>query len=185
MRETPGAIICPTCEGSGAVPTEPLVARLRAKTIVRGDCWEYGKGANRYQTLVIGTLRVAVHRLSHLIWHGSIAGDVLHSCDNKRCWNPEHLRDGDALANNRDRRERSSVYGRAGAANHFARLTAEQVEVIRGCADTRGMLPRARAKELAAQYGVHLNTIYRAFVGKTWRTDTRVKPEARSHWSQR
>lgn len=149
-------------------------------------CWVFGTGTDRYPTVYDRVLRLAVHRLAHVLFVGPIVvGHVLHTCDNKRCWRPDHLYDGDSPRNNADRRARYTTYGRAGARNHFARLTEENVTTIKAAADERGMLTRARAREFAAEFGVHLNTVYRAFTGQTWREDTRTRPAPREHWAKR
>jgi hypothetical protein len=167
------------------VSTAPLVAKLVEKSVVADDgCWIYGKGKRPYPLVYLGWVRWQVSILSHLLWVGPITAPmVTHTCDNDQCWNPAHLVNGDALKNNRDRRTRALTYGTPGAKNHFAKLTEEQVAKIRESGDTRGMLTRAKARELAAAYGVTMPTIYRVFTGRTWRSDTRVTPAPRAHWA--
>ena len=180
----PESLTCPACAGRGEVETQGFVQRLvERSTETEGGCWEFPTG--RYPNILVGLIRMQVHRAAYLIWKGAIHQQVLHHCDNVRCWRPDHLYDGNSLANNRDRRARATVYGRAGADNHFARLTEDQVLAIRAAANEKGQLTRAKAREFASEYGVHMNTVYRAFVGRTWRKDTRETPEPRKHWAHR
>lgn len=73
------------------------------------ECWSWSgecKARNTY-----GTFKsLAVHRLSQLAFNGEIpieAPNVLHSCDNKWCWNPNHLSPGTARRNVQERHERT------------------------------------------------------------------------------
>jgi len=87
---------------------------------------------------------------------------VCHSCDNRRCINPEHLYLGTNGDNTRDREERnpSPIWDR----HHNAVLTREQAAAV---------VRRAAAGEshntLANQYGVHKSTVSKIVNGTNWR----------------
>lgn len=55
------------------------------------------------------------HRIAYTLTKGPIKpGEfVLHSCDNKACCNPDHLRVGTNIDNIRDRLERNRICGTA------------------------------------------------------------------------
>ena len=59
-------------------------------------CWTYNGAANRngYAQIRVGTARPTVHRAAYELLVGSIpAGrEVDHTCHNRRCVNPGHLR---------------------------------------------------------------------------------------------
>ena len=77
--------------------------------IPNGDCWEapkeYGTG---YGQIYIQGKRWMTHRLSYILFHGDIPEGMLvrHKCDNKLCYNPDHLELGTASDNQKDRAER-------------------------------------------------------------------------------
>lgn len=75
-----------------------------------------------------------VHRLAYTLACGPIPAGmfVLHSCDNRRCCNPAHLRLGTHAENMQDIVDRGRRKGiNSGARNGRARLTMQQVRAIR------------------------------------------------------
>lgn len=126
---------------------------------VRGleDCWEwvgyitkYGYGACSGLYPIFGTNRSP--KLAYLLTRGTIPKglQVLHSCDNRRCCNPLHLRLGTHQENMRDMvtRGRESHYGvsQPGEINGSSKLTKEQVKSI--LKDTRTL------KLISKDYGI-------------------------------
>lgn len=177
--------VCPCCDGAGRIDLRPLARRAAARTTVtESGCWEYDS-QRPYTQLVQRALRIAIHAIGYRLWKGEPKESILHTCDNGRCWNPDHLYDGDADRNNKDRRERYPTYGATGERSRFAKLTREQVAIIRASTEEGNVMRLAMARELAERFGVTYFTIYRIVRGDTWRDDTRVKPEARPHWAKR
>ncbi len=104
------------------------------------------------------------HRLIYSVFVGPIPEGllVLHSCDNRSCVNPEHLRVGTDKDNAIDRelRKRSS--------KHARKLTDDQVRMI------RGGLPARSAIE---QFGIASSTYYCIRSGRRYR-DISNNPES-------
>lgn len=68
--------------------------RLLAKVVYSPNgCWEILTQKARYPSLHVAGKTVRVNRLAWLIYRGEIPSGlhVLHTCDNTKCCNPEHL----------------------------------------------------------------------------------------------
>lgn len=81
--------------------------------------WTASLTTRGYGQFQVGTLKSPkirqAHRVSYEIYKGQIpeGHHILHSCDNRICVNPEHLRTGTNLDNVRDRVMRNPLYWKA------------------------------------------------------------------------
>ena len=115
-------------------------------------------------------MNLNAHRVAYATFIGPIPDGLMvcHSCDNRRCINPNHLFLGTATDNMRDAvtkgRLRIPSHRPRGEANANAKLTAHQVAEIRRL---KGQYSRSA---LAIKYGVSLRCIGMIHSGKTWTT---------------
>jgi hypothetical protein len=121
-----------------------------------GPCWQWIGG--RMNSWGYGGFGVAgkphlAHRVAWLIHHGTWPNrHVLHACDNRRCVNPAHLREGTDADNMRDRMDRGG---------YFMKLSESAAREI--------LASNEPGKVLAARFGVSISTVSDIQRGKTWR----------------
>lgn len=133
------------------------------------ECWEwqqsliygYGKFTFRYKTY-------RAHRVAYELVRGPIPDDlvVMHTCDNRKCCNPAHLRLGTQLENIQDctRKGRRRPTGVKGEKHRKAKLVDAQVMQIRFLYQTG----EYSHKELGDMFGVNDATIYAIVTRRNW-----------------
>lgn len=155
-------------------PTKRTMAEAvirAAKEKAPGVCWLWhiqldGKGYGSVNERDNGRrVKRLVHRVSFECFKGPISEglSVLHSCDVRNCFNPEHLFLGTAHDNTDD----MVAKGRhaTGPKQPHAKLNNEAVAKI-----LQEYRPRkVSMSKLGAKYGVSEETIRRVILGKSWR----------------
>lgn len=104
------------------------------------------------------------HRLAYLLLQGPIPEgmDLLHSCDNPHCINPNHLRPGTHAENIKEAYTKGRKTVSQGSGHPRFSFTAEQAQEI--------VASRQPAIAVAAAYGVHPSTVYRLRNATTWKS---------------
>lgn len=127
-----------------------------------GECWVwlgptnangYGRGydPDRMKTRY-------VHQLSFEIFYGFKPEEVMHTCDNRKCVNPAHLKAGDHTANCRD----MAAKGRG----NTAKITPDDARYIRATVQFGN---GGNVVELANRFGISKWTVRQIAKGQTWK----------------
>lgn len=106
-------------------------------------CWQWTAAGKHYGVFYFERKDWSAHRFSFLLSNGYLPEMVLHTCDNKKFVNPEHLYAGDRWQNAKDASERNRLP--IGPANCQTKLTEAQViEIRRRVASGESMLSVSR-----------------------------------------
>lgn len=129
-----------------------------------GGChiWTGWISANGYGIFTIKRRPVLAHRISQQIYRGPIPDGmfVCHSCDNRKCVNPDHLFVGTQSDNMADKAAKGRVKGEL---HSQAKLTEKDIHQIRHL-----MSSGVRKARISEQFGVHHVTLRDIELGKTW-----------------
>lgn len=150
--------------GVGSTPEQRFWSRV-ALTADDQRCWEWqaGTGFGYGVTTVNGKITKA-HRAAWFYVKGEMPKlFLLHSCDNRKCVNPNHLREGTSQDNVDDMKSRNRQA--KGESTNRTRLTASDVLEIR-----RRFKPRVvTTRMLADEYGLGMRTVFSIIHRETWR----------------
>jgi len=131
------------------------------------ECWEWQSKsiASGYGLIWACGSHITAHRFSYELHYGPIPPGMscLHSCDNKLCVNPHHLRIGTTQDNVNDAIERRLLWDESGK-HPCAKLSPQEIVAIRGLADSG-----ADYKSIAAIYDVDPTNIGCIVRGETWK----------------
>lgn len=147
--------------------------KFRAKfTVATTGCWEWNFPNKTYNHPRAGTFMLngkvmIAYRASYLLFKGRIPKGklVCHTCDNGLCVNPDHLWLGTHADNTLDAVAKGRHRAPKGEAHSGAKLTEEQVAVIKAEYAPRKVSIRA----LASRFGVSYSTVHDIILGKTWK----------------
>lgn len=132
------------------------------------ECWEWN-GAffkSGYGSLSYHSKSHLAHRVSYEIHKGPIPEGmhILHSCDNRKCTNPAHLRVGtqadnvdDMISRGRNRPPQDRQAGRAKISD------ADAIQIRKLCSDGLAF------KEIADRYGLSKSAIKKIHYRETWK----------------
>jgi len=155
--------------------TEATKRHFLEKVRVTPECWEWTgtRGSNGYGML---TLRVdgkwghgLAHRIAYAVFIAPLpeTGVIMHTCDNRGCVRPDHLRLGTQSLNIKDMyvkdRRDTSGYAR-GERSHKSALTDDDVATIK--ASYTGKYGEVSA--LARQFGVTSQAVWSIVKNGGW-----------------
>lgn len=139
------------------------------------ECWDW-KGCMRskegYGLFSIGRKDLSAPRFAYETFYGPIPKglNILHSCDNRRCVNPNHLSPGTQSQNLKDCVLRGRHVPPKGERNGMSLLTYEKVSAIRSeYSGAWGSMTR-----LSEKFGVSVPTVHAIINNKRWKQEERI-----------
>jgi len=139
-------------------------AFLRAHVAFAGDdClqWPYARSASGYGLAVVGGIQKHASRWMCVLAHGPAprdADEAAHSCGNRACVNPRHLR-WDTPAGNQADRVAHGTHNQ-GERNGKTRLTADDIRAIRSAPPN--------LKALMDRFGISKGSLSKIRSGQRW-----------------
>lgn len=87
-----------------------ILTDLQSSWKLNGYCWEWTGARNGCGYGTLG--KYLVHRLSYALFKSNFRRQqfICHHCDNRICYNPGHLYEGDYRSNGRDAAIRRRTY---------------------------------------------------------------------------
>jgi hypothetical protein len=143
----------------------PNLLKFLAKVVKTSSCWEWRgslstNGYGRFMSKRTGKWSPAyAHVVSYELFKGPVTKglDVMHSCDNRKCVNPEHLSLGTRSQNLQDAVSKGRM---AGESVSTAKLTLAEVLEVKASKE-KGVI-------LAKRFGVCAATISSIRTGRSW-----------------
>lgn len=139
------------------IPYNPIILstedRFKSSYSIEGICWEWQGSLDRYGygKFRIGKSTVKAHRYSYELFNGAFDKKlhVLHTCDNPKCVNPQHLFLGTNQDNVNDRVNKNRT--KTGT----KKLSVEAKKSMLKLLETQSK------KVVAELFGVHVSTVSR------------------------
>lgn len=132
------------------------------------NCTSHQPGNAGYPLALANGLRTTLHRQIYMQQTGrQLPTDVfvMHTCDNKMCINPAHLREGTAADNMRDAANKDRMVH--GERHHRAKLTVDRARNIAHSDE--------KLRVLADRHGVSITAVHAVKHGKTWVRATGIR----------
>lgn len=134
------------------------------------ECIDHGQQGDRqgYANKKYDGVCQRVHRMAYCQHHGlhisEIFGKiVMHTCDNPRCINPDHLRLGTTEDNIKDKLNKGRQARLRGELCGMSKLTDQQVIQIREQRASGRMV-----KDIAESFGITAHHAWRILDGRRW-----------------
>jgi len=131
-----------------------------------GECWEWirGKSSKGYGEFIYKNKSVLAHRASYLIYKGEISDEmfVCHTCDNRRCVNPDHLFLGTAQENTNDMIKKGRML--CGENTVLSKLTNEDVKEIFNLRH-KG----EKYRDICKKFSIKKHTVYEILTHRKWK----------------
>lgn len=138
--------------------------RFESKFEKTDGCWNwlFGKTWVGYGKFFVNGKTLHAHRYAYELYVGPIpvGMDILHSCDNRACVNPAHLRPGTHKENMDERDRKGRGNPPVGVRASTSKLTEDQVTAI--------FHDKRTQQVIAAEYGIYQSLVSKIKNGERW-----------------
>lgn len=140
----------------------------KVKILSVEQCWDWTASINNcgYGSLTADRKSLKAHRVSYELKHGPIRNNlcVLHTCDNRKCVNPNHLFLGTNADNVADKTAKGRTARLCGEENPWRKLDNAIVLKLRAEDDHC----RGSAARLARKYGITYQLVWGILNRQRW-----------------
>jgi hypothetical protein len=138
--------------------SKDITDRFWEKVEKTDTCWNWtAYKQNGYGYFRVNNKIITAHRFSFQLKHNRLIKDklcILHSCDNPKCVNPDHLSEGTQLDNINDMCNKERQKGAVGVNNCNAKLNEKKVLEIRAKYAKGGTTLMKLAEEYDVSFGL-------------------------------
>lgn len=155
---------------------ENLAKRFFSKVDIKGkdECWNWlaNKNYDDYGIFKYNNQSIHAHRMVWLIFNNTIPEElyVLHSCDNRECVNPKHLKLGTQQDNMNDMVNKGRNCNLKGEEHGGSKLNWKQINEMRKLYLTR----KYTQKQLSLMYNSASSNIDSILNNKTWKDENYI-----------
>lgn len=146
---------------------ERLIKYYEKYVVKQNGCWDWNGIIEHTGYGKLGIRPpIKAHRASWLIHKGEIPKGLIvcHTCDNRKCTNPDHLWLGTHKENTQDKISKGRSNLAKGSDLKVSKLNEEQVKEIKIL-----LKNRLTCSEIARYYGVERKVVSRIKNGETWK----------------
>lgn len=151
---------------------EHVKRELISKRNIVNDCWEFTgqidrKGYGRRTFTIKGKKqKKPVHQIAYILWKGEIPKNlfVCHSCDNRKCFNPDHLWVGTQKENLQDMTSKGRGVDHKGENHPKTKFKKKDILEIR-----KMYSEGKKVSEISKLYNQEYNTVWCIVKHKNWK----------------